>query len=45
MSHPICHVRWFKVVAAYTLQVGFDDDNEQIINFRPILAGELFGPT
>jgi hypothetical protein len=44
MSHPICRVRWFKVVAAYTLQVGFDDDTEQIINFQPILAGELFGP-
>ena len=44
MSHPICRVRWFKVVAAYTLRVGFDDDTEQIINFRPILAGELFGP-
>jgi hypothetical protein len=44
MSHPICRVRWFKIVTAYTLQVGFDDDTEQIINFRPILAGELFGP-
>jgi Protein of unknown function (DUF2442) len=44
MSHPICRVRWFKVVALYTLKVGFDDDTEQIINFRPILAGELFGP-
>jgi hypothetical protein len=44
MSHPIYRVRWFKVVAAYTLQVGFDDDTEQIINFQPILTGELFGP-
>jgi Protein of unknown function (DUF2442) len=44
VSHPICRVRWFKVVAPYTLKVGFDDDTEQIINFRPILAGELFGP-
>ena len=44
MSYPICRVRWFKVVAPYTLKVGFDDDTEQIINFRPILAGELFGP-
>jgi hypothetical protein len=44
MSHPICRVRWFKIIAAYTLHVGFDDGTEQIIDLQPILAGELFGP-
>ena len=44
MSHPIYRVRWFEIVAAHTLRVGFDDDTQQVIDFRPILAGELFGP-
>ena len=29
---------------AYTLRVRFDDNTDQTINFRPILAGELYGP-
>ena len=44
MSHPIYRVRAFEIVAAYTLRVCFDDDTEQTIDFRPILAGELYGP-
>ena len=44
MSHPIYRVRSFDIVAPYTLCVRFDDDKQQIIDFRPILAGELFGP-
>jgi len=44
MQHPIHRVRWFKIEAAYTLRVGFDDASEQVIDFLPVLAGELFGP-
>jgi Protein of unknown function (DUF2442) len=44
MSHPVHRVHSFKIVGPYTLQVGFDDNTEQIINFQPILAGELYGP-
>jgi len=44
MSHPIYRVRSFDIVSAYTLVVRFDDDTEQTIDFRPILAGELYGP-
>ena len=44
MKHPIYRVRSFEIVSAYTLRAGFDDGTEQTINFRPILAGELFGP-
>src|SRR5579875_2491567 len=43
-AHPIYRVRSFEIVSAYTLRVRFDDKSEQIINFRPILAGELYGP-
>src|ERR1700726_118992 len=44
MSHPIYKVRSVKIVAPYTLAVGFDDGTEQTIDFRPVLAGELYRP-
>ena len=44
MSHPIYRVRSFEIVAQYTLRVGFDDNTEQTIDFRPVLAGEMYGP-
>jgi len=44
MIHPIYRVRSFEIVAAYTLRVQFDDQTEQIINFHPVLAGELYRP-
>ena len=37
-------VRSFTIDAPYTLRVQFDDRTEQLIDFRPVLAGELFGP-
>ncbi|MSR56523.1 MAG: DUF2442 domain-containing protein [Planctomycetaceae bacterium] len=43
-SHPIYRVRSFQVVAPYTLSVQFDDQTEQVINFEPVLAGELYRP-
>jgi hypothetical protein len=44
MNHPIYRVRAFEIVADYTLRIRFDDRTEQTIDFRPILAGELYGP-
>src|SRR5712692_8993594 len=44
MTHPIYRVRSFEIVSAYTLRVRFDDGVEQTIDFRPILAGKLYGP-
>ncbi len=44
MSHPIYRVRSFRIEGSYILRVQFDDETEQVINFRPVLAGELFGP-
>jgi hypothetical protein len=44
MTHPIYRVRCFEIVSAYTLRIQFDDDAVQIIDFRPILAGEMYGP-
>jgi hypothetical protein len=44
MNHPIHKVRSVEGVAPHTLRVGFDDGTEQTIDFRPMLAGELYGP-
>jgi hypothetical protein len=43
INHPIYRVQSFEIVAAYTLRVRFDDDAEQVIDFRPVLAGEIYG--
>jgi len=44
MSHPIYRVLGFERIAPYTLRVTFDDHTERLIDFRPVLAGELYGP-
>lgn len=44
MIHPIYRVRSFQIVPPYTLRVQFDDQTEQVINFEPVLAGELYHP-
>ena len=44
MHHPIFRVRRCQIVGPFTLRVDFDDGTEQVIDFRPVLAGELFGP-
>ena len=44
MGHPIFRVCSFQKVAPFTLRMAFDDGTEQVIDFRPVLAGELFGP-
>ena len=44
MIHPIYRVVSFAAVAPYTLRVTFDDTTTQVIDFSPILEGELYGP-
>ncbi len=44
MAHRICRVSSFRIVGPFELEVRFDDDTEQRIDFAPVLAGELFGP-
>jgi hypothetical protein len=31
-------------VGPYTLHIAFADGTQQLIDFQPVLAGELFGP-
>ena len=42
--HKLYKVINFEIVADYTIRVEFDDGTEQIIDFRPILYGEMWGP-
>ena len=44
MIHPIYRVEGFEIVAPHILRVRFDDDTEQIIDFQPVLGGELYRP-
>lgn len=32
------------MLGTHCLRIGFDDGSEQVINFRPILFGEIFRP-
>ena len=44
MVHLIYRVRSFQIVGPYTLRLQFDDNSEVVIDFEPVLAGELYGP-
>jgi Protein of unknown function (DUF2442) len=44
MEHKIYRVVSFEHVGSFTLQVAFDDGKKQTIDFRPILAGDIYGP-
>jgi len=42
--HPLYDVTAFEIVGNYTLWVKFDDNTEQVINFEPVLQGEMYDP-
>lgn len=44
MEHAFCRVQSFQVEGPYRLRIRFDDETEQVVDFRPVLAGELFSP-
>jgi len=44
MEHEIYRVVSVEKVAPFILKVAFNDDTIQVIDFRPILNGELYGP-
>jgi hypothetical protein len=44
MSHEIHRVKSFEHVGPLALRVSFDDGSVQLIDFRPVLEGELYGP-
>ena len=44
MNHEICRVVAFEKAAPFTLKVTFDDGTSHVIDFRPVLKGEMYGP-
>jgi len=44
MYHKLYKVTDFEIVGDYTLRVEFDDNTEQVIDFKPVLHGEMWGP-
>jgi hypothetical protein len=44
MTHQIYRVVGFQFVDSFVLHVHFDDDSTRAIDFRPILAGAIYGP-
>jgi hypothetical protein len=44
MYHKLYKVTNFEIVDDYTIRVEFDDSTEQVINFEPVLYGEIWGP-
>jgi hypothetical protein len=44
MSHPLHSVTDFEQVGTYVLRVEFEDGTQQVIDFEPVLRGELYGP-
>jgi hypothetical protein len=44
MKHGIYRVTSFDIMEPFTLRVTFDDGTNQVIDFSPILEGELYGP-
>ena len=44
MSHEIHKVTGFERVSPFTLRVAFADGSAQVIDFRPVLKGELYRP-
>lgn len=44
MKHEIFKVVNVNVVAPYTLEIEFSDTTKQVIDFLPVLNGELFEP-
>jgi hypothetical protein len=44
MSHEIHFIKSFSIIGPYTLQITFENGNEQVIDFLPVLHGPMYGP-
>jgi hypothetical protein len=43
-AHAIHFVNSATVVGTYVIKLRFEDETEQVINFEPLLRGQLYGP-
>ena len=44
MHHRLYRVTDLRLLENYTIQVQFDDGATQVIDFEPVLHGEMWGP-
>lgn len=44
MEHPIHRVTGLEHRGPFTLRVSFEDGTSQVIDFRSVLRGEIYGP-
>lgn len=44
MYHALYRVTAFNIVGDYTIRVEFDDGSQQVIDFEPVLHGEMWAP-
>jgi hypothetical protein len=44
LSHAVHAVTRFEEIAPFTLRVWFEDGSSQVVDFRPVLSGQVFGP-
>ena len=44
MAHGIHRVTAFEVISGQTIRVEFEDGVSRVIDFGPVLEGELYGP-
>ena len=44
MKRHIYRVASFQIVRPFVLKVEFDDHTSRVIDFRPVLEGEMYGP-
>ena len=44
MPHKLYRVTDFTIIGDYKLQITFNDGATRVINFQPVLYGEVFGP-
>jgi len=44
MAHETHHVTAVEQVGDFVLQLAFADGTSQVIDFAPVLAGEVYGP-
>ena len=44
MYHKLYKITNFEIVGDYTIRIEFDDATEQVIDFKPVLYGQMWGP-
>jgi hypothetical protein len=44
MLHRLYRVTDFEIAGQYILRITFDDETQRVIDFEPVLYGEVFGP-